>query len=373
MKIKKYLLPIAAILIFGLTNSFAKFDQGYTERIIKQNREFIDFIDTCVTNFNMDRKKDLLTIYQKHLNAEIAYLQANYKRAYDEIYSSQKDMVELYEYILNEHYFEDSKNMLDGHASDIIKSKNTAAKQYLSLGYRDRAVARSLFVAGDSAHLKLRSYRLFKYMEAINLARRAKRYALISLYASQDGKTKLKIFNRLFKDEQDSSFFKRFVDKGEKDYIAEMNKTYEEYASETGGGEDKSASILTPFEGRAEKRSRFRKESKVAHYLLQEELYKAETIIRSYIDNYNYKLIMATLNVLAETAHEGESDGGPEGKDYKLYINHHKDNYYLLIHDKSALELVARDAKIVDYVKKDEKRSDDQQQIEVPEDSKSGR
>ena len=365
MKIKKYLLPLAAIVIFGLTDSFGRFDQPNIERIVKQNREFINYIDKCVTNFNMDKKNDLFTIYQKHFNAEVAYLQADYKRAYDEIISSQKDMVALYEFILTEYYLEDSKNILDKFASGILISKNSIARQYLSLGYRDRAVARTLYVAGETAYPKLYSYKLYKYMEAITLIRRAKKYAFIALYTSQDGKTKLRIYNQLFKDEKDIVFFNRFVDKDEKAYIAEMNKTYEEYLSET-QNKQSDDNNTTPFEGRAERSSRFRKEQRVAQYILNEEFYKAEAIIRSYVDNYNFKLIMATLNVLGdEASHTGESTSD-KGTDYKQYINHHKDNHLILLSEKSALEMVAGDAKIIDYIKgADKKTNDDQQQIEA--------
>jgi len=375
MKIGKYLLPLVAILIFGLTDSFAKYDQANIERMIKENMRFIDFLDTCVTNFAMDKKNDLFTIYQKHFNGEIAYLQGQYKRAFDEIYSSQKDMVALYELILTEFYLEDSKNMLDGHAADIIKSKNTMARQYLSLGYRDRAVSRNLYVSGEASHPRLRSYKISKYIDGINLARRAKRYTFISLYTSQDGKTKLRIYNEMFKKENENGgvFFKRFIDKDEKAYIAEMNKTYEEYLSETENSQsgandtDNDASNLTAFEKKSERRARFRHEQRVARYILNEEFYKAETIIRSYVDNYNFKLIMATLNVLSDGAHEGESDSETV-KDYKKYINHHNDNYLILNipkGEKSALESVAGDVKIKDPDKKGDQNNDDIQQIEV--------
>ncbi|MCL2155950.1 MAG: hypothetical protein FWH53_09825 [Leptospirales bacterium] len=384
MKIRKYLLPLAAILIFSFTDSFAGIDQASIERLLKDNREFVDFINVCVTNFNMDKKNDLFTIYQKHFNAEISYLQGNYKRAFDEIYSSQKDMVELYELILTEHYLEDSKNILDGYASEIIKFKNSAAKHYLSLGYRDRTIARNLYIAGEATYPKLYSYKINKYLEAIILSRRAKRYAFFALYTGQDGKTKLRIYNQLFKTESESgnTFFNRFIDKDEKEYIAEMNKTYEEYLSEiqknqseesnTSSTENKNdenneATKIAPFEKKAERSSRFKKEQRLAQYILNEEFAKAEPIIRTYVDNYNFKLIMATLIVLGDSSHTGESDSSETGKDYKQYINHHNDNY-LKLNEKSALESVAGDAKIVDYVKKDDKKEDkmpdDQQQIE---------
>ena len=386
MRIRKYLSSLAVILIFGVTNSFAAVDQTFVERILKENREFVDFIDICVTNFTPDKKNELFTIYQKHFNAEVAFLQGDYKRSFDNVYDSQKDMVALYEYMLTEYYLEDSKNILDGFAPDIIRTKNTAAKQYLTLGYRDRTLARTYYISGEASYPKLYSYKIFKYLEAINMARRGKRYAFISLYTGQDGKVKLKIYNQMFKTENEKGglFFKRFVDKNEKDYITEMNKTYEEYEKEleknsaAGGTDVKTAEAKgtegvknteTPdaatFEKKMERSVRFRKEQRVAQYILNEEFDKAETIIRSYVDDYNFKLIMATFNALelneTHTA-EGETTTAAK-KDYKKFILHHNDNYNIM-NGKSVLDSVVGDVKVIDAVKKEDKKVIDQEKIE---------
>ena len=113
MKIKTGLAAIILIITTAFSTSFAAIDQTFVERILKENRDFIDFIDMAVTNFSQDKKTDLFNIYQKHFNAEVAFLQGDYKRAFDSVYDSQKDMVNLYEHILTELYLEDSKNILD--------------------------------------------------------------------------------------------------------------------------------------------------------------------------------------------------------------------------------------------------------------------
>lgn len=378
MRIKTYLSLLAIIMVFGVKSSFAGIDQTYVERILAENREFVDFIDICVTNFAPDKKNDLFNIYQKHFNGEVAYLQGDYKRAFDNIYDSQKDMVVLYEFMLTEYYLEDSKNILDGFAADIIRSKNVAAKQYLTLGYRDRTVARAYYVSGEASYPKLCSYKIFKYLEAINMARRAKRYGLISLYTGQNPKDKLKIYNQMFKTENEKGglFFKRFIDKNEKDYITEMNKTYEEYEQEaakepasSGGGsagaESGDKAGAASFEKKMERSVRFRREQRVAQYLLHEEFDKAETIIRSYVEDYNFKLIMATLNAFGTgESHTAEGETSSSGsKDYKKFIQHHNDNYHI-INGKSILETVSGNVKVVDSVKKEDKKVEDQEKIE---------
>ncbi len=384
MRIRTYLSSLAVILLFGVTSSFAAVDQTFVERILKENREYVDFIDLSVTNFAPAKKNELFTIYQKHFNAEVSYLQGDYKRAFDNVYDSQKDMVALYELILTEYYLEDSKNILDGFAADIIRSKNTAAKQYLTLGYRDRTLSRSFYISGEASHPRLYSYKIFRYLEAINMARRAKRYAFIALYTGQDAKGKLKIYNQMFKAENEKGglFFKRFVDKNEKDFIIEMNKTYEESEKEladksTAGNadvktaegsktsENADAVNNAAFEKKMERSVRFRKEQRVAQYILNEEFDKAELIIRSYVADYNFKLIMSTFIALdSAQSHtpEGET-AAPEKKDYKKFIQHHNDNYKIF-NTKSVLDSVVGGVKVIDAVKKDDKKVEDVEKIE---------
>lgn len=370
MKIKTGLFTLFIFVCSALMNLSAAIDQTYVERILKENREFIDFLDICVTNFAPDKKDDLFNIYQKHFNGEVAYLQGEYKRAFDYVYDSQNDMVVLYEYVLTELYMEDSKNLLDGLAPVIIRSKNNLARQYLTLGYRDRAVARTFYVSGEASYPKLYSYKIFKYREGVTYARRAKRYSLLALYTGQNLEVKRKIYNQLFKTENSEGrpFFSRFVDKNDEDYIKEMNRTWEEYQKEAGSGTDekkaadgagevkKEGNVVEPaFEGRVEKQVRFRKEQVVARYLINGEFDKAELIIRSYVNDYNYKLIMATLVYLdSADTHTGEGAAADKKKDYAGMMVHHKDNYHVLRQEKSILEELVGQVRVADDVKKDD-------------------
>ena len=264
---------------------------------------------------------------------------------------------------------EDSKNMLDGLAPVIIRSKNNLARQYLTLGYRDRAVARTFYVSGEASYPRLYSYKIFKYREGVTYTRRAKRYALLSLYTGQTLEVKRKIYNQLFKTENSEGrpFFSRFVDKNDEDYIKEMNRTWEEYlkdgagasgdnkTADSSGGVKKEGSVIEPaFEGRVEKQVRFRKEQVVARYLINGEFDKAELIIRTYVEDYNYKLIMATLVYLESSdTHSGEQAASDKKKDYAGMIIHHKDNYHILRQEKSILEELVGQVRVADDVKKD--------------------
>ena len=370
MKIKTGLFTVLIFACSAFMNLTAAIDQTYVERIIKENREFIDFLDICVTNFAPDKKDDLFNLYQKHFNGEVAFLQGEYKRAFDYVYDSQKDMVVLYEYILTECYMEDSKNLLDGLAPVIIRSKNNLARQYLTLGYRDRAVARNFYVVGEASYPRLYSYKIFKYREGVTYSRRAKRYALLSLYTGQNLEVKRKIYNQMFKTENSEGhpFFSRFVDKNDEDYIKEMNKTWEDYRKEAGtdtgdkttadgsGDVKEDTSVVeVAFEGRVEKQVRFRKEQAVARYLINGEFEKAELIIRSYTEDYNYKLIMSTLVYLdSGDTHKEENASSDKKKDYAAMITHHKDNYHIIKQEKSILDELIGNVHVADDVKKDD-------------------
>jgi hypothetical protein len=369
MKIKTCFLTLIIFAFSSYINLSAAIDQTSVERILKENRKFIDFLDVCVTNFASEKKDELFNIYQKHFNAEVAFLQGEYKRAHDYVYDSQKDMVALYEYVLTELYMEDSKEMLDGLAPVIIRSKNNTARQYLTLGYRDRAVARTFYVSGEASYPALYSYKIFKYREGVLYSRRAKRYALLALYTGQELEVKRKIYNQLFKTEngEGRQFFSRFVDKNDEDYIKEMEKTWEDYQKEasadsgekkgmvTGDEAGKDGVIEPAFESRVEKQVRFRKEQIVARYLINGEFDKAEPIIRTYVEDYNYKLVMATLVHLdSADTHSEAGASSDKKKDYAAMMIHHRDNYLILRQEKSILEELSGQVRVVDDVKKDE-------------------
>ncbi|MFA5518930.1 MAG: hypothetical protein WDA74_06720 [Spirochaetota bacterium] len=372
MKLKTGILFSLITVLFYSGAAFAAIDQTYVERIIKDNRGYLEFLNICVSNFASEKKEELFTIYQKHFNGEVAFLQGEYKRAFDNIYDSQKDMELLYEYMLTAHYLEDSKDMLDGLAPEIIRSKNSLSRQYLSLGYRDRTVARNHYIVGDATHPKLRSYRIFQYSEGIKMAKRAKRYGLLALYSGQTPEVKRMIYNQLFKDENAEGliFFNRFVDKDEKGYIDEMNKSYLEYekeheenlkALEAKEGELDSLDKSIVFEKKVERSMRFRREQQVAGYLLNGEFQKAEQIIRPYIDRYIYKLIMATVKTLSGKEDHAEDASAEKGSEnYAKLVAHHMDNYSILI-GESVLDGLVGSVKVVDDMKENEQGEKDEE------------
>ncbi|MBN2434226.1 MAG: hypothetical protein JXK07_03050 [Spirochaetes bacterium] len=383
---KKKLL--SAIILFYLVPCFGYTDQTTTERIIKENKLFVEFLNICLSNFSDKDSEKLDTfynVYQSHFNGEVAFLQSDYHRAFKDVYKSQDANVHLYNKVLNEYYLDESKIVLDRLAPGIIKSKNSAARQYLTLGYRDRALARNVQMVGNASRPHLRSHKIYAFMEAIKYSRRSMRYALLALFESQDIETKKLIYNHLFEIERENNnpFYNRFLSKDDKALVAEINRDYEDYENEYGpkleaelkryeetgkipdrtGGSASGTELdsdpagggvsVTPgnpeavdylYENKIERRLRFRQEQRVANYVRNGEFYIANEVIVKYVNDFNFKLIAATIEVM-----RAREDKVKYKLDYdKLYIQH-LDNYSRLARE-SVLDSFADRVRVVDDI-----------------------
>ena len=139
--------------------------------------------------------------------------------------------------------------------------------------------------------------------------------------------------------------------------MKEINKTYEEYErelEETGErdvrkpGEkitregDPTVVQEPVFEKKVEKRVRFRKEKLVAEHIINLEFDRAEDYIREYVQNFNFKIILATFEILSTRKENG-------GINYNSFFVHHYDNYARLPkNQKFLLDEFAGKVKVVD-------------------------
>jgi len=340
------------VLMLSLTvPAFSFSDQLTTERILRENKSFLEFMNVCISNFAEDTKDEFRDIYQIHFNADIAYLQSDYRRAYKNVYKSQKKQADLYLKIAERHYLENSKDILDRLAPDIIKSKSSSARLYLTLAYRDRTVAKNHITVGRASHPKLHSYRIYKYLDAVKMSRRAKRYGFLALYESQTIDKKKQIYNHLFEIERErgNQFFLRFLSKDEDGYIEELNKQYYDYKPEAEvEGQDDSDSDT--YVRSLQKKVRFKHEKRVAEYLLYGEFDRAERIIRKYVDQFNYMKILATIENLAAA-----NQGTLAGFDAETLKRTHSDNYGNM-YGKSMLDTFYADVTVVDDIRSDKKQ-----------------
>lgn len=355
MDIYKKVIGIFLCILVIYLPAYPFTDQTTTERILKENRHFINFVNVCITNFAEDKKEDFMKVYERHFNADVAYLQSDYRRAFKRIYSSQGEMVKLYKNILKNKYLEDSKNILDKIAPMIIRSRNSKARLYLTLGYRDRTISWTHYTIGEASNPKFLSSKLSKFEEAIKMTRRAKRYGFLALFQSQNFEMKRKIYNQLIKNEKDAGnlFYNRFLDKTGDTFIEELGKYYQEYdkAPKERGETDPEAKGVGAFEKQLEKRVRFKKEKMVAEYLMNIEFDKAEDIIRKYITDFNYKIILATFDTL--TLQNKELKQSEELIDYSQYKIHLLDNY-LRLSKESVLDSLMDKVKVEYDISKEE-------------------
>jgi hypothetical protein len=287
------------------------------DRQLKENKSYIEFLDFCVTNFGDKQKDRFFDIYEMHFNADVSFLQSDYKRAFNNIYKSQGKQADLLTDILSSVYLEDSKMILDRIAPGVIKSKNAAARLYLTLAYRDRAMSRSMQIMGEAAHPRLFSAKINRYIESIKLARRAMRFGYLALLESRDIETKKYIYAHLLEIEREKGnpFYGRFLSKTGEGFVQELNRTFEDYEREyqkslaeathkesQGVPADPSKAVPSKepvFEKKVEREVRFRMEKRVAEYIRDAEFGKAEDIMIKYVDDFGFKQIQATVEVVA--------------------------------------------------------------------------
>lgn len=193
--------------IFGVS-----IDQTTTERIIKENRYFLSFINVSVSNFGKDNHISILKKANQHqFNAHMWYLQSNYVRSYQEIKRSQSLLRDLYLQILDDYYREDARILLDISAPIIIQSKDKKAEHFLKLGYRDLEESKVFREMGYNYNRFLFSNKIRFYIDAIKNARRAKRFAFLAILESKIPVEEKEEYKRqtlddyLFKKEDDDS------------------------------------------------------------------------------------------------------------------------------------------------------------------------
>jgi hypothetical protein len=380
-------------------------DQTTTERILHENKYFIEFVNIGVSNLGRTRinqaEQKFLDIYQHHFNAHTGYLQSDYKYAFSNVRISQEKNVELCNDMIKNLYLEDAKDILDKLAPDIIKSKNVRARLYLTLGYRDRTLCKNFMTISENSNPRLYSYKIAKFIEGMKYARRAKRYGYLALYESQDKEMKKFIFNHMFETEKNAGnpFFVRFSNKIDSGFLKELDKEYVEESEPVKDEKSNSIDKNNPgrdsqpaeddkhlkteqgakeesFDGKVVKRVRFKQEKVVAKNILDGDFDKAEKVIRKYVQDFNFKLILATIEVLSVKNKESA-----DKVDYSGHIVHHYDNFARLQDveknvdkdkapsgekKKSLLEEISGKVRVVGDIKKDEPAKEGREDEKTP-------
>jgi hypothetical protein len=183
------LLFICAVILYVPSNSGAQRvkssnkagEQRKAEKGLRDNRYFIYYINSTVTNYGTDdQKKAFREIIQRDIFSQFLYMKYMFYESFGEIRKCQKNLIVMYREFLKQDITM-TKAQLDEFAPKIIASKDPLARLYLRLGYRETAVTAIEMRMADNYRTTLYSMRLYKYVKAAKRVKEAKKYAFLAL------------------------------------------------------------------------------------------------------------------------------------------------------------------------------------------------
>ena len=166
-------------------SSLSAGNQRHSEKSLRDSRYFFYFINFTVSNSGTDEEKKLFTeALRRDLLARILYMKFAFNPAMNEIIRSQQLLVRLFSTIaLRE--IDEAKQLMNGLAPEVLKSKCPSAKKYMSLGYRSADWAEKVMIMSDNLQDNNYSIKIYEYIKSIKNAKYGKRYAIISLIESR--------------------------------------------------------------------------------------------------------------------------------------------------------------------------------------------
>ena len=190
-KITVIFLLLAMLVPFGYgtaqrtKSSLKSGEQRNAEKGLNDNRYYFYFINSSISNFGTDEQKaKFRESIQRDMIAQILYMKFTFHESFTEIRKAQGLLIELYRSVLSSDISMTMK-LLNGFAPEVAHGRDSGARHYLRLGYRDVALARQYMVMADNFRESLFSMRLYKYVEAIKLAKHGKRYAFLAVLESR--------------------------------------------------------------------------------------------------------------------------------------------------------------------------------------------
>lgn len=182
-------LVCAFALLFHSDKAFAQWEtssnkageQRKAEKGLRDNRYFIFFLNTTITNYGTDAQKTVFKdVVQRDIMSQFFYLKFMFYDSYVEIRKSQKKLIDLYRELLRGD-IDITKSLLDAFAPVVVASDDPLAREYLRLGYRETVNTNVEMGMADNYRPTLYSMRLYKYVKAIKRIKEAKKYAFYSI------------------------------------------------------------------------------------------------------------------------------------------------------------------------------------------------
>ncbi len=224
-------IVVAALFLVGITNRIFSVspDQTNLAILIDENKINIKFINICVSNLafpmgegaapkpqagvptaaenaqngqkptgtspagqeELYKKLNSLENYRSFKKANQAdfsgnmwYFQGNYSLSYKNLKSAQSEMKDIYQ-VVHENYIKTARVLLEAASPIIIRSNDKIAQHLLKLGFRDLKSSEDNFTTAYNSSPYQYRVKLVLYKEGIQVARRARRFALLAMIASK--------------------------------------------------------------------------------------------------------------------------------------------------------------------------------------------
>lgn len=156
-------------------------EQRKAEKGIKDNRYFIYYINSTISNFGTEEdKKKFEDIIKRDIVSQFFYMRYLFSGSYKQIRIAQKDMIDLYKKKLDDEITL-TQSLLNSYAAPVIQSEDARARLYLRLGYRNVKHAEIDKGMADAYRTTLYSMRLYKYVKAMKKVKEGKRFAILCL------------------------------------------------------------------------------------------------------------------------------------------------------------------------------------------------
>lgn len=161
-------------------SSLSAGNQRHSEKSLKDNIYFFNFINTTVTNTGSDEEKAVFTeAVRRDLIARMLYMKFSFNPAMIEIRTTQQLLITLFRKIAVRE-IDNAKELLNEIAPEVLKTGRKSAKKYMSLGYRSADTAEKVKIMSDNLPEKNYSIILYEYVKSIKNAKFSKRYAIIA-------------------------------------------------------------------------------------------------------------------------------------------------------------------------------------------------
>ena len=189
MIFKKFIIPVSLLLIIIITPAYPQRtkssqyagSQRHAERSLKDSLYFLRFIDPSISNKNIEGEVQIYTeAIRRDLISRTLYLKFSFNTSLHEIKKTQNILNDLFKKIITRD-IKEAHDILNENASEILDSRDSAAKKYMSLGYRCAKTAEKAMIMSDNLNPANYSIRLYEYVKAIKNAKYAKRYAIIAI------------------------------------------------------------------------------------------------------------------------------------------------------------------------------------------------